>query len=294
MTLAGRRIGDADVTNALSPVAALVRRHDRDRFLTALFAPRAQREALYALYAFNYEVAKTREVVRETMLGRMRLEWWRETIAAIYAGAPPHRHAVAAPLAEAVAAYGLSRVHLDRLVDAREADLDDRPPRDLAALEAYAAATSGGLVALALEILGVRAGVAHTAGEEVGVAHALAGLLLAVPFHARGRRLYLPADLLAAHGVDVERTLFALKPAPALEAVVSVVAARARARLAAARSQRGDVPGAAVPALLAAVLAARGLDRLARQGGNPFAPPLARPDGGKIAALALAAWRGRY
>ncbi|HUZ71683.1 MAG TPA: squalene/phytoene synthase family protein [Stellaceae bacterium] len=282
------------MTNALSPVGALVRRHDRDRFLTAQFAPRARREALYALYAFNYEVAKTREMVRETVLGHMRLQWWRETIAAIYAGAPSRLHAVAAPLAETIAAHHLSREYFDRLIDSREADLDDRPPRDLAALEAYAAATSGGLVALALEALGVRTGPAHAAGTEIGVAHALAGLLLAVPFHARARRLYLPADLIAAHGINVERTVFALKSAPALDVVAAFIAARARAHLAVARARRSDVPPAAVPALLPAVLAARGLDRLARAGGNPFAPRLTRPDGGKIAALALAALRGRY
>src|SRR5262249_12311555 len=41
---------------ALSPVASLLRRHDRDRYLTALFAPGERREGLMALYAFNYEV----------------------------------------------------------------------------------------------------------------------------------------------------------------------------------------------------------------------------------------------
>ena len=70
----------------------MIRRHDRDRFQTALFAPAARREALFALYAFNYEIARVREVVTEPMLGRIRLEWWRENIAAAFANgsrAPP-------------------------------------------------------------------------------------------------------------------------------------------------------------------------------------------------------------
>ena len=71
----------------LSPVAALVRHHDRDRFQTALFAPARRREALFALYAFNYEIARVRESVREPMLGQIRLQWWREAIDAAYAGA---------------------------------------------------------------------------------------------------------------------------------------------------------------------------------------------------------------
>src|SRR5271157_5432659 len=76
-----RRPTDAD---RLSPVAALVRRHDRDRFQTVLFAPAARREALFALYAFNYEIARVRESVTEPMIGQIRLEWWRESIAAAF------------------------------------------------------------------------------------------------------------------------------------------------------------------------------------------------------------------
>src|SRR5271157_2668701 len=78
---ADRRPAHAD---RLSPVAALVQRHDRDRFQTVLFAPAARREALFALYAFNYEIARVRESVTEPMIGQIRLEWWRESIAAAF------------------------------------------------------------------------------------------------------------------------------------------------------------------------------------------------------------------
>ncbi|MGH6971685.1 MAG: squalene/phytoene synthase family protein, partial [Caulobacteraceae bacterium] len=135
-------------------MGALVRRRDRDRFLTALFAPAGRRAALLAIYGFNYEVAKTREMVRETALGRMRLQWWRDSIAAIYEGGPVRHHQVVAPLAAAIAAHGLSRAHFDAIIEAREADLDDLPPPDLDALEAYAEASAGRLVLLALEALG--------------------------------------------------------------------------------------------------------------------------------------------
>ena len=228
------------------------------------------------------------------MLGRIRLQWWRESIAAIYDGRPLRRHEVVEPLAEAIRASGLTRAHFERLIDAREADLGDTPPPDLAALEAYAEASSAPLVLLALEALGVRDAAALAAGREAGTAYALAGLLRATPFHARARRTYLPADLLAAQGIEPHRTLFELKPAPGLAAVSAAVAARARAHVDAARALRRDVPREAMPALLPAVLAARSLARLARAGHDVLAPSLARPDGGKIFALTLAALRGRY
>src|SRR3546814_4864622 len=98
----------------LSYCAAQLHRYDPDRFLTVLFAPQDRRESLFAIYAFNLEIAKTREVVSEAMLGHIRLQWWRDSIAHIYAGRPP-RHAVVQPLADAVARYGLSREHFARL-----------------------------------------------------------------------------------------------------------------------------------------------------------------------------------
>src|SRR5215813_7687641 len=99
-----------------------VRRFDRDRYLTALFAAPPARADLMALYAFNLEVAKTRETVREPLMGLMRLQWWRDCIAEIYAGGAS-RHQVAQPLAGAIHRHGLERTLFDRLIDAREADL---------------------------------------------------------------------------------------------------------------------------------------------------------------------------
>ncbi|MGD0108468.1 MAG: squalene/phytoene synthase family protein [Rhodopila sp.] len=61
-------------------IAALVRRHDPDRFLTALFAPPERRHALLTLYAFNHELARAREVASEPALALIRLQWWREVV----------------------------------------------------------------------------------------------------------------------------------------------------------------------------------------------------------------------
>ncbi|MGB1876681.1 MAG: squalene/phytoene synthase family protein, partial [Rhodospirillaceae bacterium] len=49
---------------SLSYTADLVKRYDRDRFLTALFAPVGVRERLLTLYAFNVEIARIRRTVR--------------------------------------------------------------------------------------------------------------------------------------------------------------------------------------------------------------------------------------
>lgn len=136
---------------ALSPVGALARAADYDRYLAALFAPVERREALFALIAFNHEVARIPEAVSEPMLGRIRIQWWREVVAAAHAGEPTRRHEVALPLAAAIRAGGLERAAFDALLDAREGDLEPKVPPGLSGLERYAAATGGGLAALMLQ-----------------------------------------------------------------------------------------------------------------------------------------------
>src|SRR3954454_22001238 len=98
-------------------VTALVRRHDPDRFLTALFAPAPRRDALMVLYAFNHELARARTVASETPLALIRLQWWREVVEG---GA--RRHEVPPPVSRAIAAGALPAERLLPLIEAREAE----------------------------------------------------------------------------------------------------------------------------------------------------------------------------
>jgi NADH dehydrogenase [ubiquinone] 1 alpha subcomplex assembly factor 6 len=277
----------------LSTVAALVRRHDRNRYQTALFAPAACREALFALYAFNYEIARARESVTQPALGRIRLEWWRENVAAAYSDGPVRRHPVVEALTAVIREAGLTRAHLDRLIDAREADFDDEPPASLAALEDYAEGTSSRLVYLALEAAGVRHGTAVEAAYHVGIAYALSGLLRALPLRTGTARSIVPVDIAGRGGLtlgDAQLT----RGCPALRAAVAEIAASAAIHLQRARGERDAVPGAALPALLPAVIANRWLRRLNRAGYDPFAPRLMRPDPLQSWRLAAAAFRKRF
>jgi NADH dehydrogenase [ubiquinone] 1 alpha subcomplex assembly factor 6 len=269
-----RRSTEAD---RLSPVAALVRRHDRDRFHTVLFAPAARREALFALYAFNSEIARVRENVTQPMLGQIRLQWWRESIASAFADGPIRHHEVVEPLTQAIRELSLTRTHFDRLIDARETDLDDDPPATLAALEEYAEASSSQLVYLALEMLGIPDPAAVEAGSHVGVAYALAGLLRAMPFQPRVGRQFIPADI-AARTRLIEQDHGALRCTPGLRAAAAELAAAASRHLDAARAHRAKIPRPALPALLPAVIAQRSLMRLRLAGYDPLAPALAVPD----------------
>src|SRR5471032_25027 len=79
-------------------LAVSVRAADPDRYFSALFAPAPARPFLFALYAFNHEVARVAETVREPTLGAIRLEWWRETVESAQRGVA-RNHDVARGLA---------------------------------------------------------------------------------------------------------------------------------------------------------------------------------------------------
>jgi phytoene synthase len=276
----------------LSYCAEQVRRFDNDRFLCTLFAPPAEREALAAVYAFNLEIARVRESVREPMLGRIRLQWWRDAIEGICSGVP-QREPVAEALAAAVGRFALGREHFDRLIDAREFDLDDRPPATLDDLVGYAESTGAPLVKLSAEVMGARDPGVMAAAEDLGAAWALTGLIRAVPFHARARRLYLPAAVSRKAGLDV-LAMFERGSTPGLPAVVEAVAGGARHRLAAARAARRAVPAQALAAFLPATLAALYLKRIAAAGYDPFDARVQATGASRLLALALSRLRKRY
>lgn len=277
---------------ALSACAEAVRKHDNDRFLTALFAPAACREDLFALYAFNHEVAKTREVVTEPTLGQIRLQWWRESIEGAFAG-NPRRHEVVEPLAAAIARHGLDRALFDLMIDGREADLDDEAPADLDCLVNYAQVTGAPLARLACQVLGARDEATMAAAGQVGTAWALTGILRATPFLARGRRSRLPLSLMGQHGAT-EVGLFEHKPEPGLARVAEAVAMAARGLLTDARRGRGKVVPAALPALLPGVLADHYLRRMAAVGYDLLNPALLRPSLRRPLAVGWAATVGRW
>ena len=74
---------------------AQVRQGDRDRYLALLFAPASARNALAAIAAFNLELARAATEITESMLGLVRLQWWREAVEEIREGGAVRRHQVA-------------------------------------------------------------------------------------------------------------------------------------------------------------------------------------------------------
>jgi phytoene synthase len=253
----------------------LVRGGDKDRWLASLFAPADRRRHLHALYAFNLEVARVRELAREPMAGEIRLQWWREVIAGTRPGEAAS-HPVAAALLETIARFGLSSQTLADLIEARAFDLYNDSMPSMEAFAGYGRRTASGLIELAAQVLGgAPPGVRDAAGP-AGIAYATTGLLRAFALHASRGQLYLPADVLARHGVSAS-DIFAGRTTDTLRAALAELRDLAGVNFNDFAARRAGLPATVVPAFLTVALVPAYLDRMERRDYDPFTTPVDVP-----------------
>jgi 15-cis-phytoene synthase len=248
---------------------ALVRAADRDRYLAALFAPAEHRNALFALYAFNLEIARVREVVRDPLAGEIRLQWWIDVLHGVDRG-EVEAHPVAAALRATIARHELPLARFDALVAARRFDLHDEPMATLGELESYALGASADLISLAANILD-GGPVPDELIRHAGLAHAMAGLLNAFPVHAARGQIFVPLEVLERHGA-ARQAVVSGQASPQLRAALAEMRLHARGHLAAARDLMATAPPAVMPALLPVALAGPTLARMERRDYDPFVP----------------------
>ncbi len=275
-------------TATLSPCALQLREHDPDRFFCTLFAPADRREALYALYAFDLELARVHRRVSEAMLGAIRFQWWRETLDGITAGTP-RAHDIARALASAADHIELSR--LGAVIDARER-MFDAGAVTLESMERDAGDGDGGITQEALRILGCDTEAVVPTARAAGLAQGLAVMLRQAIVDAGAAGQILPRDLLERHGVD-HAAAFGDDAALRMAAAVEAFAERTMAHVREVRWRSRDLPRAALPALLPVTFVARDLATLRRSGYNLTAPALAHRGGGRQLAVLLKALTGR-
>ena len=266
----GNRVRKRWKQDLSSNCAAQVKAGDVDRYLAALFAPAAQREHLFALYAFNLEVARIPDMVSEPMLGEIRLQWWRETIDGIYAGTP-RAHYVAQALARTIDTYELPRKNFESYLIARQFDLYEDSFKTRDDLQTYAMDTAGILFSLSSKVLvpDAEPGSFAQVSKHGSAAYVLTSAVSGLGHDARRRRTRLPLDVSDAHQVNVE-ALYTGKVQEELRAAIRDIVEAARRELNEARHAMRQVDQRALPAYLPLSLCAPRLNRMERPDFNPF------------------------
>ncbi|WP_072390275.1 squalene/phytoene synthase family protein [Hyphomicrobium sp. CS1GBMeth3] len=229
----GTRISE-QAAAAPEPVQAVLesaRRYARDRYLSALLAPPAARSDLVILAAYLGEVARIPLLTQEAGIAEIRLQWWRDALAA----SGPSGHPVADAVRDVQHRRGLDPALVAMPIEGTSRELYEDGIVDAQGLEDYAAETDGAAVRLALAILdSVEDPHAARLTEGAGRALAFTRLALALPQHLAHGRLPLPATFLGS-----ERDPRGAAPAEA-RAVIGVLLSRLETE---ALGARADVRG---------------------------------------------------
>ncbi len=220
---------------AFSYCLSALREADRDRYVACLLMPEAIRADMAALYLFDAETARIRDLVHEPMPGEIRLQWWRDVIEAD--GSAEDSGPLAQALKDVIARNNLPKEPFINLLDARIFDLYNDPMGAPEDFELYAGETISSIMQLGLLICApemARQG-AEVAGH-AGVALGVARMLRQFAQHRSRGQVYIPISMLAAGGLDPETIVSAEIDRAKLANVLRIFAGFGQEHLEAARA----------------------------------------------------------
>lgn len=194
-------------------------------YYSFMFLPPPRRRAITALYAFCREVDDVVDTIGDPGVAQLKLAWWRNEVAATYAGTP--QHPVARALVPVVREFDLPEAQLQTIIDGMAMDLEFTRYVDFAALERYCDRVAGVVGLLSAKIFGYGQARTLDYARDLGIAFQLTNIVRDVGEDARRGRIYLPQEDLAKFGVTPS-SLAAGKADDAFRALMQFETARAR------------------------------------------------------------------
>jgi 15-cis-phytoene synthase len=249
------------------------REQDRDRYLATLFASANLRQHLFALYAFDIEIASIRDRAKDPMPGEIRLQWWRDALSGVAQG-DASAHPLALALMETIETCQLPKEPLLNMCDARIFDLYDDPMPTMHDFEGYIGETSAAIIRLACLILaqGGDAGKPEAAAH-AGLANALCAHLRAMPYVAARGQVFIPLDILSKHGSSPAEITSGTYT-PALKRALDEMRQRAWRHVEELRQDMEGLPTEVMPAFLPVCLVRPQLSRMEKSNYDPFLKPV--------------------
>ncbi len=188
--------------------------------------PRAEREAMYAVYAFCRAVDDIADDQAGAPADRTAaLDGWRRDLDALYAGRDGGR---ATLLTDAVPRFGLERADFEAVIDGMQMDVDGPvvAPDD-AVLDLYCDRVASAVGRLSVRIFGMERAPGRELAHHLGRALQLTNILRDLDEDAGIGRLYLPREGLERVGIPVT-TPREVVDHPEVDAAARALAGRAQ------------------------------------------------------------------
>lgn len=261
-------IDNKTAKESLDHCIALTKSRDFANYVAALLLPPVVQPTVFALLAFNVELAVVRDQIKRNTgtAGIYRLQFWKDTVETIYGSniGPLPRQPVAIALMRFAPNTDLSL--LSNLILARQHTLGDRPFSSMETVEEYGRRTYGSLMKMIMDILlknrekelqmiGKKCRFdfpedANKAADALGASMAVVTLLRStVPMLARGVVL-LPEDLMNMHGLSAD-AVYGSKNKEAIKTLAKDMVKVADTLLTKSRSVKDEIPCALRPAMMA-------------------------------------------
>jgi presqualene diphosphate synthase len=230
--------------------------------------PKAEREAMYAIYGFCRIVDDIADDLDGPLADRRaELAAWRKDIAALYRGEPAGR---AAFLTGPVRRFGIAEEDFVAVIDGMQMDLDRAirwPP--FVELDLYCDRVASAVGRLSCPVFGMERETGIELSHHLGRALQFTNILRDIDEDAGIGRVYLPREALQAAGIEPV-TPAALVADPRLDAAARWLAKRAREHFAAADAILSAKPrGHLVAPRLMEAAYSRVLDKMLRLGWQP-------------------------
>jgi squalene synthase HpnD len=237
--------------------------------------PAVKRDAMFAVYAFCREVDDVADDPGDPADKLNRLRVWREEIERLFHGEP--REPVTCALAAPVDAFGLRKETFMAVIEGMEQDAaGSLRIADMAALEAYCDRVACAVGRLSNRVFGVDEAAGEPVAVALGQALQLTNILRDLREDAALDRLYLPGDLLRAHGIP-EGTAAEVLRHPALPAVCDEIARHTRRRYAEAEAALAACDRRTMrPAIMMMQVYRRIFEKLCRRGWRRLDRPVLR------------------
>lgn len=257
-------------------VEDVVRRSRTSFFWAMRFMPEEKRRAMFAVYAFCREVDDIADEPNPLAEKKRLLRAWRDEIDRLFGDGPGNspENPIALALTGPVRRFGLRKADFLAIIDGMEMDAAETIAiADRDELLLYCDRVACAVGRLSCRVFEVDEATGDALAKALGEALQLTNILRDLAEDAGRGRVYLPADLLAEHG------LAGLSPReivadPRLAEVAAAIGAMAAARFAEARALVADCDADKVrPAKMMMEAYERIFNRLSRRGWGRVLEP---------------------
>ena len=187
---------NTDAQEAYAYCREVTRQHAKNFYYAFLFLPKAQRDAIYTVYAFCRYCDDIADDGQALTVQQTLLEDWRRELDNCYAGKPTHR--ITQALHQTVAHYAIAKHHFEELISGVEMDLTVQRYATFSELEQYCYRVASVVGLACLPIFGATHPGAQSYARNLGIALQLTNIMRDVKEDAERGRIYLPIEDLHA------------------------------------------------------------------------------------------------